>query len=171
MVVSSRITVLVHTRIHRSIYFKTRGTRTGIVRTCKRSEIEFTRGWLFSFTYLCISLSKHFKYNLYWIQRNNNLLLPGYDAVSLLNSWSFGEWESLHIQGQAVGKETHVLALSDHKDVGTTHPMTQIQQPKDLILQQLRCENPKSGRDMRLRASGTNSCSAVIKISMYQKQT
>ena len=54
VVVSSRITVLVHTRIHRSIYFKTRGTRTGIVRTCKRSEIEFTRYWLFSFTHSLI---------------------------------------------------------------------------------------------------------------------
>jgi hypothetical protein len=49
--------------------------------------------------------------------------------------------------------------------------MTQLKHPKDLILQQLRCGNPKSGSDMRLRASGTNSCSAVIKISDYQKQT
>ena len=154
--------------MHRSKYHKTSGTKTAIVRTCKAQRNTFTRDWvilILPLIHLCISLSKRFKHSFYWIQWNNNLFSRDVTPCR----WLIPD-VSKKIVPSYSGSGSSKRRFSLHcLTIQLSAPLTQWHSLNTSNLEQLRCRNPKSSSDMKPRASGTNSCSIVIKIKVSRK--
>jgi hypothetical protein len=174
MVVNSRITVLVHKRIQHSKYFKTRGTRTGIVQTYKtqRNRI-YTR--LGNFNIIIHSfMFFSFRNSLNTISIGHNEIITYFSRDVMPCVWLIPDLSeddrAFIFRVKQFAKRRLFLHCLTVKMWVTLTQCHSLNIPKNWFFGNF-ARNPKSGSDMRPRASGTNSCSAVTKISRYRKQT